>query len=545
MAIVPMHEQITGDVKPTLLVLLGAVGFVLLIARANVANLLLVKAASRQREMAIRAALGASRWRVVRQVLTESALLASLGGLFGVSMAYWGVEALSRLSEATLPRVREVGLDGPVLAFSLLVSLATGLVFGLVPALQASAPDLNNTLKEAGRSSATGSRNRVRSGLVVAEVALALMLLVGAGLLLRSFSRLLNVAPGFEARNALALGLSLPGAKYPSGESKARFLHQVFERVEALPGVEAAGLASSMPMLEWSSAGAVHVEGRANQPEGGYNAQYDFIAGNYFPAVGVRLIKGRVFSPRDNSTNAPRVVVFNETLAKQVFPNEEALGQRIRFWGEQWEIVGIVGSVRHNQLNDERTDRLYVPQAFWPYSGSLIVRTKGAPLALAESIRKEILAIDSEQPVSNVCTLEQAIARSVAGRRLMLLLLGIFATVALGLAAIGLYGVMAYAVGQRPHEIGIRMALGAQQSDVLKLIVRHGMGLTLLGVGIGVGGALALTRVIKTQLYEVEPTDPTAFGGVVLLLMSVAALASWVPARRATKVDPMGAPRHE
>ena len=353
--VVPLREQITGNVKPTLLVLMGAVGLVPLIACANVANLLLAKAASRQKEMAIRAALGASRWRVIRQVLTESSLLALLGGLLGVGLSWLGVEVLSQWSGATLPRVEEIALDARVLAFSLLASIGTGLLFGLVPALRVSAPDLNDTLKEGGRGS-TGSHSRVRSGIIVAEVALALMLLAGAGLLVRSFFRLLNVDPGFDPRNTLTMDLSVPSARYPSDDDRARFFQQICERLEAVPGVEAAGRASSLPMLGWSSETNVKVPGRANHPEPGYSARWDSAAGNYFNALGIPLLRGRNFTARDNSRSAPPVVVVNEALAAKIFPNEDPLGKRLRFWN-CWS----VGVIKHlSAVNLPRAEEIGV-----------------------------------------------------------------------------------------------------------------------------------------------------------------------------------------
>jgi predicted permease len=548
---VPLHEQITGKMKPALLVLMGAVGFVLLIACANVANLLLAKAASRQKEMAIRAALGASRRRVIRQVLTESSLLALLGGVLGVVLAYWGVQALSQWSGATLPRAGEIALDARVLVFSLLASVATGLLFGLIPALQVSTPKLNHMLKEGGRSSTRGLQDRVRGGLIVAEVALALTLLAGAGLLVRSFVGLLNVDPGFNPRNTLAMDISVPPARYPSDDDRARFFQQICERLEALPGVEAAGMASNLPMLGWSSDTNVKVLGRPNQPDPGYSARYNSAAGNYFSAQGIPLLRGRDFSARDNSRSAPPVIVVTEALVKKIFPNEDPLGKRLRFWNFQgrdldWEIVGVVGNVRQRQLDDDRMDRLYLPSAFIPSGrGSLVVRTMGPPLALAEAIRQEILALDPEQPVSNIRTMEQAISRSLTDRRFMLTLLGIFAGAALGLAAIGLYGMMAYTVTQRSHEIGIRMALGAQRRDVLRLIVGQGLKLVLLGLGLGLMGALAVTRFLEASLFGVTPTDPLTFAVIAVFLTAVALLACWIPARRATKVDPLVALRHE
>jgi predicted permease len=548
--LVPLHEQVTGKVKPTLLVLMGAVGFVLLIACANVANLLLAKAASRQKEMVIRAALGASRWRIIRQVLTESSLLALFGGLLGIGLAYWGVEALSRWSGDALPQVEEIALDARVLVFSLLVSVVTGILFGLVPALQVSALSLNHTLKEGGRSSTMDLQGRVRGGLIVAEVALALTLLIGAGLLVRSLFGLLNVDPGFNPRNTLVMDVPAPTAKFPSDDDRARFLQQICERVESLPGVEAAGMTSNLPMMGWSSDTFVKVLGRPNQPEPGYSARYGSAAGHYFSAQGIPLLRGRDFSDRDNSRSAPPVIVINEALANKIFPNEDPLGKRLRFWNYQgrdldWEIVGIVGNVRQNQLDDSRMDRLYLPAVSLPASGSLVVRGTAPPLGLSESIRKEILKLDPEQPVSNIRTMEQAISRSLSDRRFALTLLGMFAVTALGLAGIGLYGVMAYAVTQRTHEIGIRVALGAERRDVLRLVVGQGLKLVLMGLGLGLAGALALTRFLKALLFGVSPTDPLTFALITVLLTAVALLACWIPARRATKVDPMTALRFE
>jgi predicted permease len=555
--VAPLHEHITGRVKPTLLMLMGAVGFVLLIACANVANLLLAKAAGRQKEMAIRTAMGASRLRVIRQMLTECSLLGLLGGSLGIGLAYWGVQFLSDWSGGDLPRADEIAIDGRVLAFSLLVSVGAGLLFGLVPALQVSASNLNEKLKEGGRGSATGAGHRMRGGFIVVEVALALMLLVGAGLLVRSLFRLLDVDPGFNPQNTLALDVSLPKAKYPAGsDARSRFLHRIFEKLEGLPGVEAAGMASSVPMV-----GVYNGTGlkRADRPEQDYHSSFNSVGGNYFSALDIPLLRGRVFSEGDDFTDDLNftkarinqlVVVFNEALAKKIFPNEDPIGKRVRFWNYEgrdleWEIVGIVGNVRQQQLDDTGLERFYIPQAFFWQDGSLVVRTKGSPLALAESIRKEILAFDSEVPVSNVRTLEQVISSSLSGRRFTLTLLGIFAGAALGLTIIGIYGVMAFAVAQRTHEIGIRMALGARRADVLWLVMRQGMWFTMLGIVFGLAGALALTRVLRNHLYQIDPTDATTFASVSLLLVIVALLACQIPARRATKIDPIVALRHE
>jgi predicted permease len=549
--VAPLQEHITESVRPVLLMLMGAVSFVLLIACANVANLMLAKAVSRQKEMAIRSALGAGRRRVIRQMLTESLLLALLGGFLGISLAYWGVELLAQWGDATLPRVAEVALDARVLAFSSLVSIGAGILFGLVPALRVSASKLNEMLKEGGRD-ASGSHSGLRSGIVVAEVALALILLAGAGLLVRSLFRLLNIDPGFNPQNTLALDLSMPAARYPVySEARSRFFHRIFEKLEGMPGVEAAGMASSVPMLGWSNGTDFK---RSDQAEPFYYAPFNSVSGNYFSALGIPLLRGRVFSTQDDFSTAPPVVVINEALAKKVFPNEDPLGRRLRFWGNEvrtleWEIVGIVGNVRQKDLADGQMDRLYLPQAFFWQDGSLVVRTKGAPLALAQAIRKEILAIDSEVPVSNMRSMEQVISSSLSARRFTLTLLGIFAIAALSLAVIGLYGVMAYSVAQCTHELGIRMALGAQRRDVLKLVIGQGMMLVLVGLGLGLAGALVLTRILTdiltTMLFSVRPNDPLTFVLVAVLLTAVALLACWIPARRATNVDPLVALRHE
>jgi putative ABC transport system permease protein len=555
--VAPLHESITGAVKPTLLTLMGAVGFVLLIACANVANLLLAKAASRRKEMAIRAAMGAGRWRVIRQMLTESSLLGLLGGSLGVGLAYWGVQSLSNWSGGDLPRVDEVAIDGRALAFSALISVGAGLLFGLVPALQISAPNLNETLKEGSRGSGAGAGHRMRSALIVAEVALALVLLAGAGLLARSLFRLLDVDLGFNPQNTLTMDLSLPKARYPAGsDARSRFLHRIFEKLEGLPGVEAAGMASSAPMAGVYNGSDMK---RVDRPEQNYNAPFISVSGNYFSALGIPLLRGRVFSERDDFTNDLNfakerinqlVVIINEALAKKMFPNEDPLGKRLRFWDYEgrdleWEIIGIVGNARQTSLDGALLDRFYIPQAFFWQDGSLLIRTKGEPLALAESIRKEILALDSEVPVSNVRTMEQVISGSLSARRFTLTLLGIFAGAALALAVVGLYGVMAYAVSQRTHEIGVRMAFGARRADVLWLILRQGMWLTVLGVAVGLAGALALTRVLRNHLYEIGTTDATTFASVSLSLIFVALLACLIPARRATKVDPMLALRND
>jgi putative ABC transport system permease protein len=470
-------------------------------------------------------------------------LLALLGGGLGLALAFGSVKMLSQLSESTLPRVWEVKIDGHVLLVSFAASLLTGLIFGLAPAWQLSKTDVNNALKEGGRASR--SRNRLRSSVIVSEVALALVLLVGAGLLFKSFYRLQAVQPGYDPRNVLALDLSLDAQSYPDGERRAAFVHQIFERINSLPGVEASGMATTLPLIGWGYVGMIKVDGRADQPESGYTVAYDFIAGDYFRAMGIPVLGGRTFAERDNSTNAPRVAILNEAFVRRFFPGEDPIGKRVEFWSKPWEVVGVVGNVRHDGLDGQPNERIYVPQAFCPWTGSLIVRTSQDPLSLADPVRKAIQFLDPDQPVANLRTLKDMVIDSIAQRRLTLLLVGIFASAALVLAAIGLYGVMAYSVTQRTHEIGIRMALGAQPRDVLRLIVRHGLLLTLLGLIVGLAGSLALTRFLTKQLYEVAPTDPTAFFIVSLVLVAVAFLATFIPALRATKVDPLVSLRYE
>ena len=547
--VVPMHEQITGSMKPTLFVLLGAVGCVLLIACANVANLLLAKAVARQNEMAIRSALGASRWRVIRQLLAESVLLFLLGGMLGVVLAFWSVGALRQVSAVTLPRAEEIGLDIHVLGFALFVSLATGIAFGLAPAAQALKPDLNANLKEGGRGSAGGVRNRVRGGLIVSEVALALMLLVGAGLLLNSFLRLSKVSPGFDPQQVLTMQLSLPEKKHTEPARRTAFFAQIVERIEALPGVRAAGLAVSLPLAAGGPPDAFFtISGKVNSPQPGYAADFDFCTPHYFRAMGIPLIRGRLFDERDATAVAP-VAIFNETLAREYFPNEEPLGRHFIQESNTWEIVGIVGDVRLRGLAEKVRPLVYRPQSFgsayWNLRANLVVRTSAAPRGMAESIRQAILGVNPDQPVTNVRTMEEVTAASAVQRRFILMLLGVFAGLALLLAAIGLYGVIACAVSQRTRELGIRMALGATRQDVLNLMLGEGTKLAAIGILLGVTGALGLTRVLVNLLYEIKPTDPLTFVGVALVLFLVALLASWLPARRAAKVDPMEALRYE
>jgi predicted permease len=545
--VVPMHQEVTGEVKPTLLILLGAVGCVLLVVCANVGNLVLSRAVARQREMAVRAALGASRWRAIRQMLTESILLATVGGVLGVLIAYGGVQILLSWNEGPVRQLAEAHVDARMLGFALFIALGTGVFFGVFPALQISGLRLDPVLKEGGRSVVAGSRGRLQSGLIVAEIGLALMLLTGAGLLARSFTKLMSVSPGFVPQYALGMDLSIPGSKYPGPGAKTQFVERVMDRISAVSGVDSAGFTWSRPMQGIDSdERAMQVVGRQNQPDSGYGVKYEGVAGDYFRALGIPLLRGRTFSRADNTTNAAPVVICSEAVARKIFPSEDPVGKYVQFGSDKkFEIVGMVADVKLTRLADTRPDRIYFPHVHVGGDGSLIVRTRVAPLQLAQPIRKAILEVDGEQPVSNVRTLEQDIDHSVTARRHTLTLLGLFAVVALGLAALGLYGVLAHAVALRRHEIGIRMALGAQRRDVLRLVLRNGMGLTLMGVIFGLAGGFALTRVLRNQLYQVGTTDPATFVAVALLLGLVAFFACLIPARRATKVDPMVALRYE
>jgi putative ABC transport system permease protein len=517
---------------------------VLLIGCGNVANLLLARAASRAKEIALRAALGASRARVVRQLLAESVILSLLGGVLGLAFAFWSTGALRRvIGGMNFARAHEISLDGPVLLAATAISVLTGVVFGLVPALHASRGELTHALKEGARGSA-GRGGKLRGGLIVGEVALSLLLLIGAGLLVRSFARLLEVAPGFEPRGALTLQLSLADAKYPDNPKRAAFYLRVAERVAALPGVTAAGLASSLPLTGVSDQ-FVRVPGWSGDRDPGYDADYDICTPDYFRAMGIPLRRGRFFEPAD-LTGTRRAALINEAMARDCFPNEDPIGRQLLYGKDAYEIVGIVGDVRMRRLNTKIPGMVYRSTSGDAWRGAtLIVRTTGEPRAFAESVRKAILELDSEQPVSNVRTLEEVVARSVGDRRLTALLLGLFACAALALAAVGLYGVVAYAVVQRTREIGIRVALGANRHDVVLLMLRQGMILVVLGLGLGIAGAFGLTPLLRNLLYEVKPADPLSFIVVSLVLLLVALVASWLPARRASRVDPMIALRAE
>ena len=553
----PLREVFVGDIRTSLLILLGAVGFVLLIACANVANLLLARAAGRTKEIAIRTALGAGRLRIIRQLLTESILLACLGGAAGMLLALWGIDVLRTASVDSLPTTADINLDGSVLGFTLLVSLVTGVLFGLAPALGASKLDLNDTLKEGGRGGTVGAaRQRVRSLLVVSEVALSLVLLIGAGLLVKSFVRIQEVDPGFNPDKLLTMQISRAAGK-DEGRKVADFFNQLAERIKAVPGVESAAFSSGLPLLGTADT-SFAIEGRP-KPEPGKQPQTMLYLTNpdYLQAMDIRLVKGRFFTAQDTQRSQP-VAVIDEAFARQQFPNEDPLGHRIAGNGDNpsFEIVGVVAHVKHFGLDSSAETiqpQLYfafnqIPDKFLPdVAGrmNLVVRTASDPLNFSAAIRREVMALDNNQPIYNINTMEQTLDQSLAAPRLATTLLALFAVVALILAAVGIYGVMAYSVTQRSHEIGIRMALGAQGRDVLKLVVGQGMLLASIGVIVGMVGAFFLTRVMSSMLFGVSATDPLVFILIPSLLFAVALIANLIPARRATKVDPMIALRYE
>ncbi len=551
--LVRLHERLVGDVRPSLLALLGAVAFVLLIACANVANLLLARASARQKEMAVRTALGASRLRVVRQLLTESVLLSLMGGTLGLLLSVWLTDLLIALSPADTPRFSEINLDYRVLGFTMIVSCLTGVLFGLAPALQASKIDLNEALKEGGRGmSESHRRNRLRSLLVVSEIALSLMLLVGAGLLIKSFQHLRDVKPGFTPEHVLTMIVPLPYAKYHEPQQRADFYRQLVERVKALPGVASAGMVLNLPL----NGGGFSVwrsfirEGHPMTTEESANASYLVTTPDYFRTMEIPLLAGRNFNDRDTE-NSPMVVIISETMARRYFGSkEDSIGKRITIWRDEKfprEIVGVVGDTKPSTLDADAAAQTYVAytqDATWN-SMALAVRTNGEPTLMTAAVRHEVLAIDKDQPIYNIKTMEDVVINSVGSRRVSVLLFSVFASIALVLAALGIYGVMAYSVAQRTHEIGVRLALGAQVSDILRLVIRQGMTLALIGVGAGLVGALFLTRVMRSLLFGVSATDPFIFALVAVLFGIVALAACYIPARRATKVDPMIALRYE
>jgi putative ABC transport system permease protein len=550
--LIPLRDALVGGYRKALLLLLGVVGLVLAVACANVANLLLARGSARQREIAVRAALGASRWRVFRQLLTESFLLGAVGGALGLLLAMWGLDLLLAAIPVDLPFWMKFSLDWRVLGFAAGTALLTSLVFGVAPALQASRIDLNETLKEGGRGGAGASRHSLRRALVVAEVALSLILLISAGLMMRSFLRLQQVDPGLKAENVLTLRLSLPNAKYDVPEKRQDFFKQLLERTRALPGVESAGAISYLPLSGGGWGRSLTVEGLPVLPVGqAPSINHCVVTPDYFRAMGITLLEGRDFAEAD-AGDATKVVIIDEGLAREYWPRESPLGKRVRFGppeaNEPWHvIVGVVREVKHESLNLTQRKSVYLPHAQVSIgSMALAVRTRGGnPESLAAAVRAQVRELDPNQPVTAVRTMSEIVSRSVWQSRLYTILFGVFAAVALLLASVGIYGVMSYAVTQRTHEIGIRMALGAQRADVLRLIIGQGMWLALLGVCVGVLASLGLTRLMQSLLFGVGATDPVTFAGVAALLSAAALLACYLPARRATKVDPMIALRYE
>ncbi|MEP7272367.1 MAG: ABC transporter permease [Acidobacteriota bacterium] len=546
----PLHEELVGSTRTTLWVLLGAVFFVLLIACVNVANLLLARATAREREMAVRSAMGAGRARIVRQLLTEGLLLAGLGGVAGITLAFWAIRALRALGPEQLPRLQSVSIDGRILLFTLALSLVTGILFGLAPALQAGRINLNELLKEGGRSASRGMRlRRLRDALVIVEVALALVLMVGAGLLMRGFWKLQQADPGFSTEGVLTASLTLPGARYREPAKSVAFQEQLLDRLAALPGVQAAGLTSDLPWTGYDENAGFNIEGRTSAPNDGPGGRYHYSSPDYFRAVGIPLIAGRFFTRADR-VGAQRVVLINQSLASRYWPGESAVGKRFTFSSQPKEadwfnIVGVVGDVK-----DFPASASAVPAFYWPVlqqtTRQLIVAVRAnAPSSMADRVRNEVRALDPDLPLADVRTLETISSAAVAGQRFTLWLVGLFALIALVLAAVGIYSVLSYLVAQRTQEIGIRVALGARTSDVLRLVIGQGMTLALGGVALGVVGALCLTGLMQKLLYGLSATDPWTFSAIALLLTVVALVACYLPARRAARVDPMTALRDE
>jgi putative ABC transport system permease protein len=545
--VLPLHDLAVGGMRPALLILLGAVCLVLLIACANLTTMLLARAATREHEMAIRVALGAAPLRLFKQVFTESVLLALIGGAMGVVLALWGIESLKAIGAQTVPRLREVNVDVLVLGVTFAICVATGIIFGLAPGLASARPELTEALKEGGRSSTQGTRrNRLRSGLVIAEIGLALVLLSAAGLLIKSFARIQNVNPGFNPRNALTFEVSLPKIQYPDDSSIVRFNNEAQRRMAALPGVQAAGFSTILPLAGTNSDWSFAIESRPlNDNSPSPDEEKRQVSPDYFRALETPLIKGRFFTNADNA-DAPPVIIVNQAFAKKFWPNDDALGKRITFDDDpkknpKWiKVVGVVGDIHHFGLDIEPKPEMYVPFGQTPYFTTIyVVRSNQDLRGLLPAIRREIQAIDPAVPVGNVRTFEDVIADSIAPRRLSVVLLGVFAGVAVLLASVGIYGVMSFLVVQRTHEIGVRMALGAQRGDVLKLVLVRSLKLISAGTIIGLIVAVMSTHTLRALLYSVSAFDGATFALVTILLGAVALAASYLPAMRATRADPM------
>ncbi len=555
-AVVGMHDQIVGMARPALLVLVAAVALVLLIACVNLANLLLARAASREREIAVRSALGASPSRVVRQLLTESGLLSILGGGLGVVIAGWGTKTLVALSPSILfllaPGLDKAGISSEVLGFALLVTVATGFLFGLVPAFGMSKLDLTASLKESSRGSTEGARgHRLRGFLVTAEFALAFVLVIGAGLMIKTLVRITHFNLGFNPQHVLTMSIPLRGPQYREQGNQARFFEQLLTRLEALPGVQCAGISRGLPIEGQDGMSFVVEENPNPRPEDTPAANYLVIAPHYFRTMGIPLRQGRAFSDVDTQ-DSQRVVIVNEELVREYWPGQNPIGKRLKTGTDAklpWlTVVGVAGNVRTMGPDVGFEPELYIPYTQYPWllnPRHLVVRTTGAPLAIAPAVRREVMALDKDVPISDIRPLDQIAGEPAAPRQFLMTLLGVFAALALVLAGVGIYGVMAYSVSQRTHEFGIRMALGAQRGDLLRSVVGQGLLRAIIGVAIGGAAAANLARFMSSMLFQVEPTDPATFAGVTVILGAVGLLASYIPARRATKVDPMVALRHE
>jgi predicted permease len=548
----PMAEMFTGRIRPVLLILLGAVGLLLLIACANLANLLLARAASREKEIAIRGALGAGRVRLIHQLLTESLVLAMAGGVAGVLLAMWSVGALRGLMPDMVPMLQHMSVDLPVLGFALSISIVTGLLFGLAPAWRSSRTDLNTTLKEAaGRSEGASGSHRTRGFLLAFEVALAVLLSVSAGLLLRSFMRVAAVEPGVRVSNILTMSLSLPDVKYDTPVKRANFYKTLTERLEQVPGVRSSGAALFLPLrvslLSFRvGVNGFRIEGRPPVPQGQEpTADYRMATPGYFDTMGIALKRGRLFDGHDD-LNAKPVAVINEAMVRKHFASEDPIGRRLLMGNSPTEIVGVVADAKLYGLDAPIEPAIYTPHMQRPGpSMGLVVRTVGDPGAMAAAVRREILKLDAEQPISNVRTMDQVLADSLMLRRVAMLMLAVFAALALTLATVGIYGLTAYSASRRTHEIGLRMALGASRGQILRLVVARGLLTSLIGAAIGLAAAFQLTRMLSGMLYGVTATDPVVFVGVPLILVAVSAAASYLPARRAMRIDPLIALRYE
>ncbi len=542
------RELVVSDVRPMLWLLFAAVGVILLIACANLANLLLARGLARHKEIAVRAALGANRWRLIRQLLTETTLIGLLGGTGGVLLAHWGLQALLKLPQNFVDANRAT-VDTRVLLFAVGISVLTGWLFGLVPALQLVKPELQSFLKEGARGSGEGAKwNRVRGGFVVAQVALSLLLLVSAGLLIRSFDKLLRVNVGFQPEQLLTLEYRLPRTRYRETPAQWNFHRSVMDRVQEVPGVKSVALVRGLPFS--GNGGTVQIilpdreaPAKGMEPE----VMFNTATSNYFETIGIPFIQGRLFGNEDKP-DSPPVVIINQTMARRFWPNQDPLGKQVKFAedGTVGTIVGIVGDAKHYWLEEEQRPQMYGAYTQQPgYFATVVIRTTVEPLSLSEPVRQALWKVDADQPMWKIRTVEFLVDRSVADKKFLLALMGIFAALALLLTIIGLYGVISYLVNQRTQEIGIRMALGAQMGDILRMVLKQGMILVVIGVALGLGAAWMLTRLISKLLYQVSPTDPVTFAGIAALLIGVALLACYIPARRATKVDPLVALRYE